>query len=121
MHLANGEIGARDLIDLQIPSDVRRIMKTVNISVLEPNQASGLNQDQVGFLSLTAADGRSVRRPVPALGPAMGEIEISKKFKALVEPSLGRNGVERVLSLVSNESSSVRNLFHASHERAGIV
>lgn len=120
MHLANGEIGARDLIDLQILSDVQRIMGTVNIAVLEQDQASDLTHDEVGFVSISAADGRTVRRPVPALGPAMGEIEIAKKFKALVEPTLGRDGAERVLSMISNESSSVRNLVNAGQKPATV-
>ncbi|BCW44703.1 MmgE/PrpD family protein [Arthrobacter sp. StoSoilB5] len=115
MHLTNGGIGARDLINLHITDDVRKTMGTVEISVLSSDQGEGLIEGNIGYVSLCATDGRSIRRTVSALGPQIGQTEITKKFEELVEPSLGSSGTAGILALLSNDSTSIRDLLQAGH------
>ena len=110
MHLVHGGIEARDLIDLEISMEVSQLMGTVGISVLEPDHSHELDNGKIGFITLLTSDGRSVRQQVPALGPPLRDLEISRKFKALVEPSLGKIHADQLLSVLSDGSTPVRDI-----------
>ncbi|MFD9664849.1 MmgE/PrpD family protein [Rhodococcus sp. NPDC059968] len=120
MHLTRGAIAARDLIDVAVTDELKQIMGIVQVEVLKTDNAHELRADEMGFVSLIAADGRKLRCPVTAVGPAMGESDIDEKFRSLVESSIGERGSERLRSMLGDWSSPVREVLLAGRVPAQI-
>ncbi|GAF49078.1 MmgE/PrpD family protein [Rhodococcus wratislaviensis] len=110
MYLARGAIAARDLIEVSITDELEQAMAMVHVTVVAAEDVQELRAGEMGFLILSAADGREIRCPVGEVGPAMGETEIDEKFRSLVGSSMGEHGATRLRAMLGDWSSPVRDV-----------